>query len=317
MKFYMAPMEGITGYVYRTAYHKHFHNIDKYFTPFLASRKLGQREIYEILPEHNEGMYVIPQILANKADVFCDIAKTLKEYGYDTVNLNLGCPSGTVAAKGRGAGFLAFPDELDCFLYDIYENSPVKISIKTRIGIDTPDEWETLLRIYEKYPLEELIIHPRLQQDFYNHTPNRDAFIAAMRGSRNLLCYNGDIYTNEDYEQLLHYIEAEIPGAQLPSVMLGRGILKNPGLVEELRMRDCKSKPGEPVTRERMRAFHDDILHGYLEVLPGEKPVLFKMKELWSYLAEWFERPEKPLKKIRKAGHLTDYESAVDELFRC
>ena len=143
-------MEGVTGYVYRNAYAKYYGGIVRYFTPFVANKKLGHREKNDVCPEHNAGMAVVPQILTNRAEDFLAIAEILREYGYDTVNLNLGCPSGTVAARGRGAGFLAMPDELDHFLEEIFEKCPLRISIKTRIGKENPAEWERLLAIYEK-----------------------------------------------------------------------------------------------------------------------------------------------------------------------
>jgi len=149
MKLYLAPMEGITTYIYRNAYAHCFGGIDKYFTPFIASKKMNRRELNEILQEHNEAIEVVPQILTNRADEFLQITKKIAEYGYQTVNLNLGCPSGTVTARKRGAGFLSVPDELDHFLYEIYDKSPIRISIKTRIGVDSVEEWEHLLALYQ------------------------------------------------------------------------------------------------------------------------------------------------------------------------
>ena len=168
MKFYLAPMEGLTGFVFRNAYQKHFGDIDTYFTPFINNKKMNYKEIKDILPEHNKGMHVVPQILTNRAEDFLAIAKELGNYGYESVNLNLGCPSGTVVTKHRGAGFLAVPEELDHFLEEIFADCPLRISVKTRIGINDAGEWERILSIYEKYPMEELIIHPRVQKDFYS-----------------------------------------------------------------------------------------------------------------------------------------------------
>lgn len=165
----MAPMEGITGRIFRNAYQTYYHNIDRYYTPFLApnqNRNLSAREKREILPEHNTGMQVVPQILTKKSDAFIRTARELQNYGYDEVNLNLGCPSPTVVTKGKGAGFLANTEELNQFLEDIFCIHDMKISIKTRIGRDTSEEWENLLSIYNQYPTSELIIHPRTQKDF-------------------------------------------------------------------------------------------------------------------------------------------------------
>ena len=151
MQFYLAPMEGLTGYVYRNAYHKYFPAADRYFTPFITNKKMSSRERNDILPEHNEGMTVIPQILTNQAEDFLSLTKELREYGYDTVNLNLGCPSGTVVAKRRGSGLLAWPNTLDAFLDEIFSSCDCRISIKTRLGTTDTDEWEDLLTVYDKY----------------------------------------------------------------------------------------------------------------------------------------------------------------------
>ena len=218
-KIYLAPMEGLTTYVFRRAYRKYFGGIDKYFTPFIANRSLSSRERNEILPEHNTGMRLVPQILTNRADEFLDIAGQLADYGYDTVNLNLGCPSGTVTAKKRGAGFLAYPDELREFLDAVYDKCPIKVSVKTRIGVSDTVEWEQLLRLYAEFPMEELIIHPRLQRELYAGRPHTDAFRCTQERLAVPLCYNGDIVSPESLDALtkqLHPVQA---------VMIGRGIL--------------------------------------------------------------------------------------------
>ena len=196
MKYYLAPMEGITGHIYRNAYAKYFDNIDKYFTPFIVpnqSTSLKTKELRDMLPENNEGLYIVPQILTNDAEGFITTAKKLQQLGYDEINLNLGCPAGTVVSKNRGSGFLSQRDELDSFLDEIFKINDMKISVKTRIGKDSPDEFYELIKIYNKYPMEELIIHPRTRQDFYGNTPNLDVFKDAISLSENTLCYNGEL----------------------------------------------------------------------------------------------------------------------------
>ena len=307
MNLYLAPMEGITTYIYRNAYNHYFGGIDKYFTPFLASKKLNRRELNEILPEHNKNIEVVPQILTNRADEFLQIAKKIAEYGYHTVNLNLGCPSGTVTARKRGAGFLSVPDELDNFLYEIYDKSPLRISIKTRIGVESVDEWEHILATYKKYPIAELIIHPRLQKELYKFTPHIEAFTAAIAALPDTpLCYNGDITSPKSCEALLN----AVPAADC--IMIGRGILRNPFLTAQLKKKDA----AELFTKEHLKAFHDEIFAGYAAQMAGETPTLFKMKDLWTYLSESFAASERYLRKIRKASDYTAYKIAVSNLFR-
>ena len=302
MQFYMAPMEGLTGYIFRNAYHKYFGDVDKYFTPFISGAGLSHRELNDVLPEHNEGLNVIPQILTNKSEDFIGIAKLLEDFGYTTVNLNLGCPSGTVVAKGRGAGFLAHVEALNSFLAEIFEKCPLKISVKTRLGLEDAGEWECLQEIYNKYPIEELIIHPRVQKDLYRNPVKFEVFEQALVNSKIPVCYNGDIHSKADYENFTE----KFP--QIDTVMLGRGIFKNPGLVGEISGK-------EHVRADKIQAFHDDILVGYEEIMSGDRNTLFKMKEIWSYLGEFFEGSEKQLKKIKKANRVAEYRAAVNELF--
>lgn len=313
MNYYLAPMEGITGYVYRRAVYQFFPYIDRYFTPFITpnrTRKLTSREMNDILPEHNQGMEVIPQILTNRAEDFLWAAGKCKELGYQEVNLNLGCPSGTVVSKYRGAGFLALPGQLDEFLYQVgagMERLGMRLSIKTRIGKTQPEEFAALLGIYNRYELSEIIIHPRLQTDYYKNRPNLEVFREALLTSRNPVCYNGDIFNKES----CFWFQQQFP--QVDKMMLGRGVIANPGLVMEL-------KTGQGTTKAQLMAFHNAVLAGYRAVIPGERNVLFKMKELWFYLglpdAENRKGPvEKNIKKIKKATTIRDYEAAVAMLF--
>lgn len=305
MRYYLAPLEGITTNIYRKAYHTYFHPMDKYFTPFLSphtKKGFAAKELREILPENNEGMRLVPQILTNHAEDFIRTAEKLECYGYEEINLNLGCPSKTVVSKHRGSGFLAQPEELDRFLDQIYEGTRAKISIKTRIGKDSPEEFGRLLTIYNQYPVEELIIHPRVQQDFYKNHPNLEVFGEALETCKMPVCYNGDIFTVEDEERLTKRF------GQVSTIMLGRGIISNPGLVDEL------AGEGRPGT-ERIRKFHDQIYREYQELGMGDKNVLFKMKEIWCYLGQSFPGYEKQLKKIKKAEHLDRYEDAVETIF--
>ena len=305
MKYYFAPMEGITGHIYRNAYEKFFHNIDKYFTPFIIpneSRRLNTKELIDVLPENNKGMNIVPQILTNDSDGFINTSIKLQELGYDEINLNLGCPSKAVVGKGRGSGFLAKREELDRFLYDIFNKNNIKISIKTRLGKESHEEFYELIKIYNKYPLEELIIHPRTRNDFYGNKPNLEVFKYALSSSNSSVCYNGDIFTSNNYKELIK----EFPN--LKSVMIGRGILANPGLMKEI-------KNDTVIDKETFKFFHDEVLSAYLDLYPDDKGALFKMKELWSYMIYVFSNNKEYIKKIRQSTTLSEYKEAVYSLF--
>lgn len=306
MKFYLAPLEGITGYVFRNVYHACFGNMDKYFIPFIMpnqNRCLSPKELRDVSPEHNKGMVAVPQILTNCPEHFIKTACLLKQMGYGEINLNLGCPSKTVVSKGRGSGFLAHTTRLGQFLDEIFEKCDIRISIKTRLGVQMPDEFEELLEMYNRFPLAELIIHPRTQKDLYKNAPDWEAFGNALKNSKNPVCYNGDIFSRQDYKRFT----AAFP--DVGSMMLGRGILKNAGLVGAI-------QENKAVCKEPLRAFHDMLYEAYREVLSGDKTVLFKMKELWCYMIDSFTDNKKYWKRIKKAERLDTYEAAVYALFR-
>lgn len=313
MEYYFAPMEGITGYIHRNVHHSLFPGISKYFTAFIAPGQKGKfsaREKNDILPDHNRGICTVPQLLTNNPQDFITTAVKLGELGYREINLNLGCPSRTVVTKYRGSGFLAKPGELDAFFAEVFsacggEGSlgEMQISVKTRLGVEEPEEFFRLLDIYNKYPLKELIIHPRTQRDFYSGPVHMDLFAYGAEHSRCPVCYNGDIRTGEDMRAL----EERFPA--LDRVMIGRGLLVDPALHLQLR-------GGRMPDRAALRTFHDRIYDWYRQEMPGARPVLFKMKELWAYMGQLFEDGRRPLKKIRKAERTEAYEAAVEELFR-
>lgn len=308
VKYYMAPLESVTTWIYRQAHAKIYGRLDKYFIPFLEpheKRDFKTRELQEILPEHNENIYAVPQILTNRSEGFIKLAKALKDWGYEEINLNLGCPSKTVVTKGKGSGFLAKPEELELFLTEIFDalSGEVKISVKTRIGKEDPEEFPALLKLFNKYPMEELIIHPRVQKDGYGNVPRLELYELAEKQSVNPLCYNGDLYTRE---QIRNFAE-RFPGTE--RLMFGRGFLRDPGLLYN------EGKDPKDIF-EKFWAFHDLVYEGYQERNMGDRNVLFKMKELWSYQVYQFSEPERLFKTFKKVQDCNEYEQMIRNLRR-
>lgn len=305
MDFYFAPMEGITGYIYRNAFEQNFGGISKYFTPFIApdtNSYLNRKEKRDVLPENNIARPV-PQILTSKADNFNGSAKALEKLGYREVNLNLGCPAATVVTKNKGAGMLRDTEYLDEFLYRIFENATVEISVKTRLGMESHDEFYELLDIFNKYEFSELIIHPRVREDYYNGKTDLDMYEYALKNSKNKVVYNGDIHSVEDYENFMNRFP------DTGRMMLGRGFLKNPGLIN--RINGCNSE----TEKVQIGKFMDRLKDDYYEIMHDERNVLFKLKELWLYLSTYFENGDKYWKKIKKSKNFREYMSVVDTIF--
>lgn len=316
MNYYYAPMEGITGYVFRRVHHDTFPGIDKYYTPFVVAgytHHFKNREMADVAPENNAGVPTVPQVLANKAEDFLWAAAYLQGLGYQEVNLNLGCPMGTVSAKYKGAGFLQRPEELDRFLDAVFTKAAVPVSVKTRIGYDSPEEAAVLMEIYNRYPIHELTVHPRTRQEFYKGLPHLEVMDAIVAGARMPVVYNGNVCTSADGAQIL----ARYP--QLAGVMIGRGLLADPALVRQLQGGPAASKVELKAYHEALLKAHEEVYENYSpkrkggEVIgaPAELALINRMKEIWFYLSASYEAPDKYLKLIRKSRTLVEYRAAV------
>ena len=314
MHIYFAPLEGITTYPYRNLHHKYFGGVEKYFTPFLApgpEQGMSVKEMRDVLPENNAGVPVVPQILTNRAGDFLLASKKLSEMGYREINLNLGCPSGTVTAKKKGSGFLLYPDDLDRFFDEVFSDAAVRngeflVSVKTRIGKNEVEEWPELMQVYNRYPIHELTVHPRIQKEFYKGTPHLDVFTDILKESRNPVVYNGDLFTVEKVKEFREKFPT------VGTVMIGRGLIRNPALAEMILQEETEP---EADILPRIREFHDALFEHYCETMSGDRNLLFRMKDLWSYMLAEVPDSEKLAKKIRKSQHVPEYLAAVEEVF--
>lgn len=305
MQLSLAPMEGIAGYAFRRVHAEFFGALDRYYTPFISPLpKVGtpfsKRNSRELDPANNQGLDVVPQLLANDADRFVWAAGLLADMGYKEVNLNLGCPSGTVVAKEKGSGLLRNPDRLEAFLANVCERSPLPVSVKTRVGIANDDEYGELFALFCRCGIAELIVHPRMQKDFYNGAPRQELYGKTLECAPFPVAYNGDIFTLDDYDALL----AAYP--QTRHVMLGRGIMANPALAREIR-------GGEGLAREELKRFHDKLYESYTNDMGGN--AVFRMKEWWGYAKCAFADPSSVHRIMRKTRQADEYEAAARKIF--
>ena len=297
-------MEGITGQLFRQVHFRHFPSVDRYYMPFMAptgDHRFSGKNLRELAPDTLGRPAAVPQLLTKNAQEFLCAAGHLAELGFSEVNLNLGCPSGTVVSKGKGAGLLADPEALDAFLEQIFKASPLPVSVKTRLGMHEPEEFSRLLKIYQRYPICELTIHPRTREEFYRGSVHTDVFDAAAEHCTLPLCFNGNLFSAED----VHIFEASHP--KINAVMLGRGLLMDPQLIETLR--------GKPRSREKLKSFHNDLCAAYLDrTQGGTQNVLPRMKELWTYLIHGFEDTQKYEKQLKKATKWDTFYALTQEI---
>lgn len=305
MELYFAPLEGINGAEYRRAHRKYFGGVDKYYAPFISPTQdhlFTPREKRNIFPEHNQGVPLVPQLLTKNPEDCLWAANALFDMGYEEVNLNLGCPSGTVVPKGKGSGMLRDPEYLNEFLYEVYRKVEGKLTLKTRLGLTDPEEFHRILQVFSRYPVPLLIIHPRVRQDYYKHPIRMEYFEQAMADYKGELCFNGGLITADGTRA---FLEGH-PGVD--KVMIGQGLLANPALGLQL-------KGTGMLERSTLKAFHDELYQGYLDSFQSGRNTVFHMKELWFYMGRCFEGGEKLFKQIKKAQDCTPYEAAVAEIF--
>lgn len=309
MRYDFAPMEGITDDLFRRLHHKYFPGVDRYYTPFLSpglsGHILSKKELSQVLPENNQDLTLIPQLLTRQSAAFLGAANILADLGYREVNLNLGCPSGTVAAKGKGSGFLApaLRPELERFLEEIFTRCPLKISIKTRLGKEDPEDFMALLELYSRFPLTELIVHPRVQRDFYREPARMEWFRYAQEHSSIPIVLSGGVATKADLDRL------QAQGQTPQALMLGRGLVADPALVQK-----CRGQRGPD--KATLQAFFGELFDETAARLGNPRSTMFRMKELWSYFILLFDNREKYQKALRKTTSLTEYQAVVARIFR-
>ena len=290
MRYYYAPLEGITDATFRRLHHKYFPGVDKYFMPFISPtihRCLTNREARELPRADSESFSAVPQLLGKNVEDLLWAIEVCADQGYDEVNLNLGCPSGTVVSKGKGSGMLSDLFALDEFLEAIYAKAPLPVSLKTRIGVNDSENWEKILEIYRDYPVKELTVHPRIRKAFYKGDCDMAAFARSAENSPFPVCYNGNINSVADGEK----IAARFPTVE--SIMIGRGLVADPGMLTG------------GTDRQTLKAFLTELSDTYCTVFGSKRNAIYRMKDNWHYLISLFEGVDKHWKELRKC---TDYD---------
>lgn len=305
-RYDLAPLDGITKVVFRRVHHQMFGGPDRYFIPFFSPTDqhiLTQRDRRELDAVNNGELPLVPQVMTRRAEDFLWAAEVVADLGYDEVNLNLGCPSGTVTAKGKGSGFLAHPEELDRFFEQVFSAVKLPVSVKTRLGYETPEEFYRLLEIYNRYPITCLTIHPRIRKEKYRGPIHYDILTWAAAESRNPVCYNGDLLTVEDCAAF----ERNFPSVE--AVMIGRGAVADPALFRKLR-------GGGAAARQELETYTAELYRQYQEFYGQPQPAAQRMKEVWFYLIHLFENGDKLDKKLRRSRGPAAYEAIEAEIFQ-
>ena len=305
---YLAPMQGFTDFVYRKAQSEVFGHIDKYFCPYISFAKQNQirkSQLKDILPENNQGIKCVPQLLFSDEDEFRELCKLTEGLGYREINLNLGCPYPMATHRGRGSALLQKPEKIVQILETAFSEFSLDISVKLRSGLESEEEIFPVIETINRFPVSEVIYHPRVARQMYKGEVNINRFQKVREISVHPLIYNGDILSANDIFRLLNQLDGQTRW------MIGRGVLKDPFLPGVLK----GEKYGPEERKEMLLKFHNKIFATHASRLEGSSHLLQKMLVFWDYFSSSFTDPHKVFKQIQKATSVEKYETAVNRIF--
>lgn len=296
---HFAPLQGYTEDVYRRLHNEIFGSVDAYYSPFvrLEHGKVRSKDMRDIRPEFNEGVNLIPQIIARDSEEMQTLLDVILPLGYKEIDINMGCPFPLQTKHGRGAGLLESPEKVRQMMEIVKRTESVSFSVKMRLGLNDEDGWKSILPILNDTPLHHVTIHPRIAQQQYKGNVNMAAFDAFLESSTHPVIYNGDILTIDDIKAL-----EDKYGNRLHGIMIGRGLLARPSLAWEY-ANDVKLSDAELL--EKIFLMHDKLREHYAKIIPGEAQQLSKLRTFWDYLEPTIGR--KQWKKIVKAGNMKNY----------
>lgn len=310
----LAPFQGITDVVYRNVFKKHFAGIGKFYTPFFTGiQKDNSKSLRgeEISPDFNDVKTLVPQILSNTSEEIVRFANQCKSMEYEEFNLNMGCPFPRVANKTRGCGLMADPDRTIKMLNDVCDQiEGIKFSIKCRLGYYNDEEIYAFIDTFNTLNFSEIIIHPRIGKQMYTGEASLEKYKALIPLINKPLVYNGDIFTVANYIHVRNSCRDAMNRISSPTIMLGRGLLTNPFLAEEIqRIENQRDK------KQRLHDFVVDLYDERLRHAGGSPKIIGSMKELWKYMMNIFDDPQNVWRKVKKVNHLDEYETAVETIF--
>ncbi|MFZ4400829.1 MAG: tRNA dihydrouridine synthase [Bacteroidales bacterium] len=272
----LAPLHGFTDFIFRNVYSRHYTGIDLAVSPFISltpCEKVNPRKAKDVLPENNNSIPVIPQILGKEADSFIQMAEFLEGLGYDKLNWNLGCPVKSIVNKKRGSGLLLYPDLLRSILDIIIPAVSQQISVKIRLGYNSTDEIYKLIPVFNDYPLENICIHPRIGKQMYEGEIYHDVLQSIIGEFKHEIIYNGDITNYDEF----CIIQQKYP--DINKWMIGRGVFSNPSLPFQINEKGLNIT-GNFNEKERFQSFLNDLIIE-LRIYKTETQTLNKMKDLW------------------------------------
>lgn len=290
MDLVMAPLLAITDCKFRNVYQKHFPYFDYAIAPFISlsdNSKISKKSFTDLHPV-DQRMPIVPQLLNHNQESFLKACEFLYYWGYNEINLNLACPAKIIMNKGRGAGLLNYPDQIDRILNDIFSKlKKQELSVKFRAGRFHHSEFNHLIKVLNNYPIKNIIIHPRTAIQMYEDQVNLDVIADAITELKHPITYSGDIFTIDHF----HKLQKRFP--TINNWMLGRGILMNPFLAWYV-----KGGKKSIICKSKLLNWHKDLFSAFESYSDNDFYILGRMKNIWKYLANSFDNKEEILANL-------------------
>jgi tRNA-dihydrouridine synthase B len=294
----LAPMQDVTTLEFMRVIAR-YGGPDVYWTEYFRVHGDSRPEkwILKSITENPTGRPIVAQLIGNDIPSLVRTAKELQQYPIAAIDLNLGCPAPIVYRKCAGGGLLREPERIDAILGALREAVTIPFTVKTRIGFASPAEFDTLLPLFVKHPIDLLTVHGRTVAQMYQPGVRYDLIAQAARELRCPVFANGNIHSAEQAFTLV----AETGACGL---MIGRGAIRNPWLFDQIRARFRGKKIKLPTGRDLL-AYIRELWES--EITPGvrESAQVQRMKKFMNFIGDGVD--EKFLHQIRRVTSTADF----------
>jgi tRNA-dihydrouridine synthase len=303
----LAPMQDITDRAF-CALTARYGGADLYVTEYFrvyAGSALNRR-ILRSVTDNPTGQPVLAQLIGNDLPHLVRTAREVQRYPVAGIDLNLGCPAPVVYRKCAGGGLLRDLNAVDVILGALRDAITIPFTVKTRLGFDSPDTFDTLLPILAKHSPDLVTVHGRTVKEMYRSAVRYDLIAQAVRELPCPVLANGNIHSAAKAEEVLR-----LTGAR--GLMIGRGAIRNPWLFQQIRQRQRGAAVFRPTGRDVLayvRSLHEAVCPAGL----SERSRVQRLKKFMNYLGLGIEPTGEFLHRIRRATTWAEF-FAVCERF--
>lgn len=285
----------------------HYGGPDVYWTEYFRVHGDSKPEpfILRSIIENPTGKPAIAQLIGNDVQSMVRNAKILQQYEIAAIDLNLGCPAPVVYRKCAGGGLLREPDRIDSLLGALRDCVQVAFTVKTRVGFESPEEFDTLLPLFAKHSIDVLTVHGRTVVQMYRPGVRYDLIARAARELKCPVFANGNVHSAAHARNVLK--ETGVRG-----LMIGRGAIRNPWLFDQIRVELSGQPVKLPTGREVLNYIHE-LWDAEITMDVPENAQVQRLKKFMNFIGEGVPGPDQFLFQIRRVDTKAGFFSICEE----